>query len=89
MLFGLPGGTIVVLVLPLLIEDYPTYLLVEETFAPLAECLFFYAMYIAGRATADAHKSRRATWRDMAAVTVANLASFGLGMLVWNSPLAD
>lgn len=86
---------IVVLVLPLLIEDYTAYLLVAETFAPLCECLLFYAMYTSRRtaavdidAVAERSATRRATSRDMAAIVVANLASFGLGML-WNSYVAD
>src|SRR5687767_7690885 len=45
--FWLTGCTypIVILVLPLLIGPYWLYLLVAETFAPLAECLLFYAAF--------------------------------------------
>ena len=64
---------IVVLVLPLLISNVVLYLLVAETFAPLAECLLF--------AAAFHHKSTPAPvrWRDFAAIVGANLISFGMG----------
>ncbi|QJW96377.1 hypothetical protein [Frigoriglobus tundricola] len=50
------------------------YLLVAETFAPAAECAIFWYAFVRGRP-----RDRRATLRDLAAVTVANLCSFGLG----------
>lgn len=76
---------IVVVTLPLLIGDLAfgpfspraVYLTVAETFAPAAECGLFYFAYIRSLAAAD----RRATWRDFAAITAANLASFGAGEL--------
>jgi len=62
---------IVVLVLPPLIHDRTTYLIVAETFAPVAECILFLVAF------------GRSTWpRDCAAITVANLLSFGLGELL-------
>jgi len=70
---------IVVLVLPFLIWaplGRTTYLAVAETFAPLAECALFYAAN--GRGA-----RRQAIFRDCAAITLANLASFGLGSLLW------
>ena len=73
---------IVVLVLPLLIENYTAYLVVAEIFAPLTECLLFYAVYVTGQA-----RDTRATWCDMLVVAFANLASFALGMLLWSSGL--
>lgn len=48
------------------------YLVVAETFAPLAECVLFQAAF--GRTT-----DRGSAWRDAAAIIVANLLSFGLG----------
>ena len=65
---------IVVLVLPAVFFGAPRwqYLAVAETFAPAAECLIFWIAFkdrIAGR---DLLQS-------FAAVTVANLASFGVG----------
>jgi hypothetical protein len=70
---------IVVLVLPLWLHDASrtTYLVIAETFAPLAECALFYAAF-AARLPSD----QRALARDFAAIVVANLASFGLGEVV-------
>lgn len=74
---------IVVLVLPLCIditESRTLYLWVAETFAPLAECALFWAAF--GRRDLV---GTRSMWRDFAAITLANLASFGLGEL-FHSP---
>ena len=65
---------VVWLVLPPLFADRWAYLLVAETFAPAAECVLFWLAFVRGR-PAD----RPATLRDMAAVTAANLCSFGVG----------
>jgi hypothetical protein len=62
---------IVVLVMPLLLTDRTLYLVVAETFAPVAECALFYLAF------------RNASWRDFAAIVIANLASFGIGALVF------
>lgn len=51
------------------------YLLVAETFAPVAECLLF-------RAAFGPAPTRAASLRDAAAIVLANLASFGLGELM-------
>ncbi len=69
---------IVILVLPLLMADRTNaeYLWVAEIFAPVAECLLFWLVWIRRRPVSNA-----ATLRDFAAVTLANLASFGLGEL--------
>ena len=69
---------IVTLVLPLLMESYSraTYLLVAETFAPVAECLLFWLAF--GSA---AEVGKRSMWRDFGAIVLANLASFLLGEL--------
>jgi hypothetical protein len=65
---------IVVLVLPLLlVNQFRTiYLVVAETFAPVAECLLFWAAF--GKET------RR---RDFGVIVVANLASFLIGALIF------
>lgn len=66
---------IVVLVLPLALADHPRwlYLVVAESFAPLAECALF----------AAAFRGKGASWpRDCIVITVANLASFSLGELL-------
>jgi hypothetical protein len=68
---------IVVLVLPLvfdLTDGRTAYLLVAETFAPLAECVLFWAAF----GTRELRWTST-MWRAMAAITLANLASFGLG----------
>ena len=67
---------IVTLVLPLMFapDRRGLYLLVAETFAPVAECLLFWLAF--GKAN---EVNSRAMWRDFIAIIVANLASFGLG----------
>jgi hypothetical protein len=72
---------IVVIVMPLgLGPDFTraAYLAIAETFAPGAECLLFYFAYVR-----DLPSNRPSTLRDFAAITVANLASFGAGELYW------
>jgi hypothetical protein len=67
---------IVTLVLPLLFapNQRVSYLIVAETFAPVAECLLFWLAFGARHAA-----SKSSTWRDFIAIIVANLASFGIG----------
>ena len=69
---------IVMLALPLLMENYSraTFLLVAETFAPVAECILFWLAF--GSA---AEVGKRSMWRDFSAIVLANLASFLLGEL--------
>jgi len=70
---------IVVLVLPALLMDYSRnlYLIVAETFAPVAECLFF---WLAFRGRGDFGSN---DWlRSFAAIVAANLASFGIGEII-------
>jgi hypothetical protein len=65
---------IVILVLPQffgLEEQRVAYLWVAETFAPLAECALFWAAF----GTRE-EVGRPSMWRDLAAITLANLASF-------------
>ena len=64
---------IVVLVLPLLINERWLFLLVAETFAPLAECVLFRLAF-----------AKQATWRDFVVIVIANLASFGVGEIVFS-----
>ena len=67
---------IVVLVLPPLFANTSraAYLVVAETFAPVAECMLFWLAY------GERKELRKPSmWRDFAAIIVANLASFGLG----------
>jgi len=70
---------IVVLVLPLLFapDRRALYLVVAETFAPVAECVLFWLAF--GNREALGTSSM---WRDFMAIIVANLASFGIGELV-------
>ena len=66
---------IVILTLPGLFEARWAYLAVAETFAPVAECALFWAAFYRGGNSAGA-----SLLRDMAAIVIANLASFGLGV---------
>ena len=71
---------VVVLVLPLWMDPGASrlaYLAVAETFAPVAECALFLAAFGSGGSPGFG-----STWRDLAAITAANLASFGLGELL-------
>ncbi|HEV8186252.1 MAG TPA: hypothetical protein VGP83_00795 [Pyrinomonadaceae bacterium] len=65
---------IVVLVLPLLLvnQSRTVYLSVAETFAPVAECLLFWAAF-----------GKETRWRDFGVIVVANLASFLIGALIF------
>jgi hypothetical protein len=67
---------IVVLVLPLVFANSSraVYLIVAETFAPVAECILFWLAY--GKRE---EVGTRSMWRDFAAIVIANLASFGVG----------
>lgn len=67
---------IVTLVLPLFFapDQRVLYLLVAETFAPVAECILFWLAF--GQAE---QVGNRCLWRDFSAIIVANLASFGVG----------
>jgi hypothetical protein len=67
---------IVVLSLPLLLPDRTAYLIVAETFAPLIEASLF-ALAFHTRVMA-----RRDRVRDWIAVILANLCSFGAGILI-------
>jgi hypothetical protein len=70
---------IVVLVLPLLFaaDQRMLYLVVAETFAPVAECVLFWLAF--GNQEAVGTTSM---WRDFMAIIVANLASFGIGEVI-------
>jgi hypothetical protein len=68
---------VVWLVLPTLFDmdtDRWLYLLVAETFAPVAECAIFWYAFIR-----TLPPNRLATLRDLAVITLANLCSFGIG----------
>jgi hypothetical protein len=67
---------VVWLVLPELFAERWQYLLVAETFAPLAECALFWYGFLRGL------PRDRAFCRDMLAIVLANLASFGMGELI-------
>jgi hypothetical protein len=74
---------IVVLVLPLLFapERRFLYLVVAETFAPVAECLLFWLAFGNREAVGT-----RTMWRDFMTIIIANLASFGIGEVlnIWS-----
>lgn len=67
---------VVVLVMPTLFDGTPRalYLVVAETFAPVAECALFWLAF-----GEKSELGRRSMWRDFAAIVVANLASFAAG----------
>jgi hypothetical protein len=67
---------IVTLVLPVLFssKSRTLYLIVAETFAPVAECVLFWLAFGEKK-----YPGGFATWRDFGAIIIANLASFGLG----------
>jgi hypothetical protein len=67
---------IVTLVLPLLFvhSSRATFLVIAETFAPVAECVLFWLAF--GQ---DTEVGRPSMWRDFSAIVVANLASFTAG----------
>src|SRR5438132_464951 len=72
---------IVVLVMPLVFANVSRviYLIVAETFAPVAECILFWLAY--GKAE---EMGKASMWRDFTAIVVANLGSFLVGV-VFNS----
>ena len=70
---------IVLLVLPMLFRSRAPYLVVAETFAPVAECILFWLAFGRGEEVGKA-----SMWRDFATIIVANLASF-LGGEVLNA----
>jgi hypothetical protein len=70
---------IVVLVLPLLFapDQRCLYLVVAETFAPVAECALFWLAF--GN---KEEVGKPSMWRDFLVIIVANLASFGVGEVI-------
>jgi hypothetical protein len=71
---------VVVVVLPQFFDretQRPTYLAVAETFAPVAECTLFWLAF--GKRE---EWGRWSMWQDFATITLANLASFGLGEML-------
>ena len=67
---------LVVLVIPEVYdvsEERLEYLIVAESIAHFGECLLFWAAFA----------PLKQFWRDMIVVFAANLASFGLGELLW------
>ena len=68
-----------ILVLPPLLSEYSraTYLLIAETFAPVAECVLFWLAF-----GSKNEQTRTSMWRDFGAIVLANLASFGVGEIL-------
>ena len=71
---------IVILVLPLLLmqRSETLYIVVAETFAPLAECLLFWLAF-----------GRETKWQDFAVIVIANISSFLIGEICVNLWLND
>ena len=55
------------------------YLIVAEIFAPLCECLLFWFAFLKD----DKSAGKGVFVRDMATIVIANLASFGVGELLY------
>ncbi len=72
---------IVTLLLPLALQSSSrmVYLIVAETFAPVAECVLFWLAFGKG-----SELGKQTMWRDFVSIIVANLASF-LGGEVLNA----
>jgi len=74
---------IVILVLPATVEAYwgrTAYVATAEIFAPVAECLLFRWAYGSAARVPNGDASLLVRpWRDMTAIVVANLVSFGVG----------
>ena len=70
---------IVTLVLPLLFnpERRVSYLIVAETFAPVAECVLFWLAF-----GTRAELGKPSMRRDFITIILANLASFGIGEVI-------
>ena len=70
---------IVTLVLPLLFnpERRALYLVVAETFAPVAECVLFWLAF-----GTRAEFGKPSMWRDFITIILANLVSFGVGEVI-------
>jgi len=76
---------IVVLVLPYIVWKpfgRAAYLGVAETFAPLAECVFFWLAYRTRNYRRGKPAPDRGTARDFAAIVAANLGSFLVGEII-------
>jgi hypothetical protein len=70
---------IVILVLPALIGSPGwLYLLIAETFAPVAECTLFWVAF-----GVRSEWGKMSMVRDLGVILLANLASFGLGEMFW------
>lgn len=67
---------IVTLMLPMVFvhSSRTVYLLVAETFAPVAECALFWLAF-----GSQSELATRGMWRDFGTIIIANLASFGVG----------
>lgn len=66
---------IVAIVLPSLIENRLLYMVVAETFAPLAEAALFWFAF-------DRFSSKRIVWRNASVIVLANAFSFVSGELL-------
>jgi hypothetical protein len=68
---------IVTLTLPCLMQPGTLpYLAVAETFAPIVECMIFWMMF-----GSREEFGKRSMYRDFAVIILANLCSFGLGVV--------
>ncbi|MBY0524602.1 MAG: hypothetical protein K2R98_14455 [Gemmataceae bacterium] len=69
---------VVLFLTPLFVPEHPIlYLAIAETFAPAAECALFWIAF-----GSKEEWGKASMWRDLITITLANLASFGGGMLM-------
>lgn len=68
---------VVVALGPLREHSNTWYLIVAETFAPVAECILFWLAF-----GERAQRWRRSMWWDFAAITLANVTSFAVGEMM-------
>jgi hypothetical protein len=71
---------VVVLALPMLLPSRTVYLWVAEIFAPLSECLLFWLAFQPRKTTPE---NPGVTVRDCVVIVCANLASFGIGEVLY------
>lgn len=73
---------VVVLALPILLPSRTAYLWVAEIFAPASECLLFWLAFQPRTITVE---RPGVTVRDLAVIVCANLASFGVGEMLYGA----
>jgi hypothetical protein len=79
---------VVSLVIPFFVDpfrDRLLYLIIAETLAPVSECCLFWLAF--AETSAGNQPPRASLVRDLAAILIANLCSFGVGELLYTCNL--